>query len=303
MRVPPGRFERLVFGLVLMAMLQSCSASSPADNTVDLGNGLYLFQFAGQQSLFLVGDEGVIVTDPLSREAAAEYRRAVRALTDKPVKYVVYTNSFFDRVPGAGVFTADGATVVAQENCKANLEATPHPDAVLPEQTYSDSTGLDVGGASLSLHYFGQSYGTCLSVVVVEPANVLFAHNLIQPQQARLPEDPTLANYYLHNIVPFFVSVEALAASTGVQQVVGSEVVGEANGAGDQLAPVTLITEQRVFWDSLLRVVETEYNKGTPAQVIPRKADMTSLEGFAGYDPERAGIMMRRVYSLYRIGR
>ena len=69
------------------------------------------------------------------------------------------------------------------------------------------------------------------------------------------------------------------------------------------VAPVTLITDQRVFWDTLLRIVEQEYNKGTPAQVIPRKADMSALTGYPGYDPQHVGTMMRRVYSLYRIGR
>ena len=71
----------------------------------------------------------------------------------------------------------------------------------------------------------------------------------------------------------------------------------------ETLASVALITEQREFWDTLLRIVETEYNKGTRARAIPKKADMTPLEGYAGYDPRHVEIMMRRIYSLYRIGR
>jgi hypothetical protein len=126
----------------------------------------------------------------------------------------------------------------------------------------------------------------------------MWVHGLVTPPVAKVPDDPTLANYYLHNLVQFFVYVEELAAAEGVEQVVGSVVTD-----GGPLAPVSLVTDQRVFWDTLLRIVEAEYNKGTPARVIPKRADMSALEGYAGYDPQRVGTMMRRIYSLYRIGR
>jgi hypothetical protein len=267
--------------------------------TLSLGDGLYVFRYGEQQSLFLVGDDGVIATDPLSAEAAKAYKAAVKAVTDKPITHVAYTSSFFDRVPGGGELAGPRAEFVAQENCKTNLEATPHPDAVVPTRTYTDKTSIDAGDVSLDLYYFGQSYGTCLSVMIARPANVMLVHELVTPPVAKVPDDPTIANYYLHNLVRFFIYVEELAAAEGVTQVVGSVAVE----GSEPLAPVSLITEQREFWDTVLRIVETEYNKGTGARAIPQKADMTPLEDYAGYDPRHVEIMMRRIYSLYRIGR
>ena len=287
-----------------LCLLTGLPLQAAETETIGLGDGLHLFRYGEQQSLFLVGDERVIATDPLNVEAAKAYKTAIRSITkNKHITHVAYTSSFFDRVPGGGELAGKGAEFVAQENCKANLEVTPHPDAMLPTQTYSDRLSLDAGNASLELHYFGQSYGTCLSVMIFKPANIMWVHGLVTPPVAKVPDDPTLANYYLHNLVPFFVYVEELAAAEGVTQVVGSVAVKREEKGADPLAPVSLITEQRVFWDTLLRIVETEYNKGTPAQVIPRKADMTALEGYAGYDPQHVGTMMRRIYSLYRIGR
>jgi len=293
--------SRSFFASLLACLLAALPAQAveTVSATADLGDGLYLFTYGSQQNIFLVGSEGVIATDPLSRQAASVYRAAIAAVTDKPVTKVAYTSSFFDRVPGGQVFADEGAQFVAQENCKANLSATPHPDAVMPDTTYTDHTSVSAGDVSLELYYFGQSYGTCLSVMIAKPANIMLVHTLVTPPVAMLPADPTLGNYYPHNLLPFFVYVEELAATEGVKQVVGSIAV---EGAGP-LAPVSLITDQRVFWDTLLRIVETEYNKGTPAQVIPKKADMTPLSGYAGYDPRRIEIMMRRIYSLYRIGR
>lgn len=267
--------------------------------TLNLGDGVYVFRYGEQQSLFLVGTDRVIATDPLSKEAAKAYKSAVKGVTDKPITHVAYTSSFFDRVPGGRELAGERAEFVAQANCKANLEATPHPAAVIPTQTYTDQISIDAGDASLDLYYFGQSYGTCLSVMIFKPANVMLVHGLVTPPVAQVPDDPTIANYYLHNLVQFFVYVEELAAAEGVEQVVGSVAVkGE-----EVLAPVALITEQRVFWDTLLSIVEAEYNKGTPARAIPKKADMTPLKDYAGYDPRHVEIMTRRIYSLYRIGR
>jgi len=273
-------------------------AAAAETATIDFGDGLYAFRYDGQQSLFLVGDDRVIATDPLSKDAAKAYKIAIKAVTSKPLTHVAYTSSFYDRVPGGRLLAGRRAEFVAQENCKSNLDATPHPDAITPTQTYTDFLSLDAGNASLELHYFGESYGTCLSVMIFKPANVMLVHGLVTPPAAQVPDDPTLANYYLHNLIKFFVQVEELAATEGVTQVVGSIAT-----EGEPLAPVSLVTDQRVFWDTLLTIVETEYNKGTPAQAIPKKADMSGLSEYEGYDPAHIGTMMRRIYSLYRIGR
>jgi hypothetical protein len=273
--------------------------------TEDLGDGLYAFRMGRQRSIFLVGSDGVIATDPLNPEAAAFYRTAIEKITDQPIKFVVYTSSFFNRAAGGQALRDEGTRFVAHENCAVNLEATPHPHVVEPDETYSGTHELSAGDVSLELFYFGQSYGTCLSVMIARPANVMFVMNLVNPPAARVPEDPTLANYYLHNILPFFTAVESLAAAYGVKRVVGS--IAKLETDGDELAPavgpVTLISEQRVFWETVFGIVEAEYDKGTPARVIPKRADMTPLAGYPGYDPRHVEIMMRRIYSLFRIGR
>jgi len=284
---------------VVVGLCTGLPLQAATSETLSLGDGLYVFRYGEQQSLFLVGNDRVIATDPISKEAARDYKAAVKAVTNKPITHVAYTSSFFDRVPGGEELAGRRAEFVAQENCKTNLEATPHPDAVVPTQTYTDKISIDAGDASLELYYFGQSYGTCLSVMIARPANVMLVHGLVTPPVAQVPDDPTIANYYLHNLVPFFVYVEELAAAEGVEQVVGSVAIE----GSETLAPVALITEQRVFWDTLLRIIEAEYNKGTPARAIAKKADMTALQGYAGYEPRNVEIMTRRIYSLYRIGR
>ena len=61
-----------------------------------------------------MSDEGVIVVDPLNVRAAKILKAEIAKITDKPVRYVAYSNSFFERSSGGQIFKDDGAQFVAQ---------------------------------------------------------------------------------------------------------------------------------------------------------------------------------------------
>ncbi len=276
--------------------------------TEDLGNGLYGFRIGVRRSLFLVSEEGVIVVDPLNVDAAKILRKEISKITDQPVKYVAYSNSFFVRSSGGQIFKDEGAQFVAQEKCAENLKETPRSDIVMPDITFSDSYEITLGNQTLGLFYFGPSYGTCLTVMVARPASVMMVTNIVSPPKASIPWDPTIANYYLHNLIPFFKSVEALASEEGIERVTGGYASigpGEDGKTGllPSTAPVSLIAEQRLFWEIMFGAVKAEADKGTPARLISKKVDMSQFTQFSGYNERHLEIMMRRVYSLFRIGR
>ncbi len=276
--------------------------------TEDLGNGLYAFRIGVRRSLFLVSEEGVIVVDPLNVDAAQILRQEIAKITDQPVKYVAYSNSFFVRSSGGQIFKDEGAQFVAHEQCAQNMADTPRDDVVMPDITFSDSHDITVGNQTLELYYFGASYGDCLTVMVARPSNIMMATNVLSPPKASLPWDPTIAHYTLHTIIDFYNSVEQLANDGNVEKIIGGYAsIGQGNDGKPSLlpstAPISLIGEQREFWEIMFDVVKTEYDKGTPARVIPKRVDMSRFAHFSGYDERSLEIMMRRVYSLYRIGR
>ncbi len=269
-----------------------------------LGDGLYAFRYGLRRSYFILSAQGVIVVDPMSAEAAKVMRREIANISRQPVKYVAYSNSLFHRSAGGQIFKDEGAEFVAHEACAAELEATPNADVVKPDITFDDSYEISVGGQTLSLHGLGRSYGDCYTALVVKPANVILLPDLVTPPRANLPPDPTIANYYIYRIVPVFEKIEALAAEQRVTRVAGGDVaLGEKDKLLATTAPVSLIAEQRSFWEILIGAVEAEAEKGTPARAIGNQLDMTAFDDFAGYDPRAIEIMTRRVYSLYRIGR
>ena len=272
-----------------------------SDRTEDLGAGLYAFRSGDRRSFFLISTDGVIVVDPLNEAAATAMRQEITKITEQPVKYVAYTNSFYDRSSGGKIFKDEGATFVAHEDCAVELTETPNPDVVMPDITFQSDYTITLGEQTLDLHHYGPSYGLCFTVAVAGPANIMILSDIITPPTASLPRDPTIANYNLYALMDFFDQVDALATNSKIEKVAaGYAPLGEGYTS---TAPVSLIAEQRRFWEVLLDEVEVQYNKKLPARVIPERMDMSRFEEFAGFEPRYIQIMARRVYSLYRIGR
>ncbi|MEC9374736.1 MAG: hypothetical protein VYA80_00020 [Pseudomonadota bacterium] len=281
-------------GIVLASTLLS-------DRTEDLGAGLYAYRSNERRSFFLISAEGVIVIDPLNESSANSMRKEITKLSDLPVKYVVYTNSFYDRSSGGKIFKDEGATFVAHEECLVELTETPNPNVVMPDVTFQTNYTITLGEQTLDLHHYGPSYGLCFTVAVPRPANIMILSDVISPPSASLPRDPTIANYNLYVLMDFFDQVEALAVSSNIKEVAaGYAPLGKGYAS---TSPVSLISEQRRVWEVLLDEVEIQYNKKFPARVIPERMDMSRFEDFVGFEPKYIKIMSRRVYSLYRIGR
>ena len=297
-----------------IAMFAACSRDVPGrlpPNTERVADGVYLFQHGGNRSLFLVSDDGVIVTDPLNAAAAGEYRQAIAALTDQPVKFVVYSHYHWDRVAGAGVFAAEGAQVIAQARCAERFRVNPNPAVVTPDIVFDDRYDVTVGRQTLELHYFGPAHGDCLTVFLVQPAGLMQIVDLVEPPRAAFPSNPNVPYVKPHNLRQFFAAVETLATDRDVSQVLASHarLVDDGSG-GRQLSPPTasaaIIADQARFWQAVYATVETARragNVGIDSFVRMRKVDLTPFESFDGYSKDDLRIIMRRFVGFYDMGR
>ena len=106
------------------------------------------FRYGYVRNIFLVTDDGVIATDPISPEAAKVYRAEIAKVTDQPVKFVVYSHEHWDHVPGGQIFKDEGATFISHENCAAHFEDLPNPDIVMPDITFSGNYTIELGGGA-----------------------------------------------------------------------------------------------------------------------------------------------------------
>lgn len=112
----------------------------------NLGNGLYVFRWWVYRNMFIVTDEGVIVTDPLNPKAAKILQGEIRKVTDQPVKYVVYSHNHHDHISGGIIFKEEGAEFVGHENVARELGDHPNPVTPLPDIAFKDRYRLELGG-------------------------------------------------------------------------------------------------------------------------------------------------------------
>jgi glyoxylase-like metal-dependent hydrolase (beta-lactamase superfamily II) len=275
-----------------------------------LAENLYAFRYGPYRSLFMVTRDGVIATDPQSPGAAAEYRRAIAAVTDLPVKFVVYSHAHWDHARGGQVFKDEGAIFVAQERCVQVWRESPHPDVVPPDITFSDEYRVELGGRSLDLYYFGPSHGTCLVVMIPRPHRMIYTVDLVTPRPAGggyLPWDPQVVDFQFYNAVRSLEDIEALARREGLQQVIGAHLVPLPGGGGFAAAPATgpivQIRERRQFWEGLMQAVQAEMARGTPSFLVADRLDLSPWEGLRGFQKRKFRILVDRVAAYCAIGR
>jgi glyoxylase-like metal-dependent hydrolase (beta-lactamase superfamily II) len=174
------RATALAAGLIIgptTAYAQQPTPAGPAPAAVvkPIDEGVYIFEFRGYQSMFVVDPAGVIVTDPISPEAAPVYLAEVRKITSAPIRYVVYSHHHYDHIAGAAPFKDAGAIVVAHRNARAQLERLKNPRVVLPEQLVDNTRTLTVGRTRVDLLYMGRNHSDNSLVVSVPSRKVIYA--------------------------------------------------------------------------------------------------------------------------------
>jgi len=279
--------------------------------TEQLADGLYTFRYGAYRSLFMVTDAGVIVTDPLSPEAAKEYRAAIKTITDLPVKYVVYSHAHWDHARGGKIFKDEGAQFIAQQRCVTNMQESPSPDVVLPDITFEDSYRLELGNAALDLYYFGPSHDTCLIVMIPRPHKMIYTVDILTPRPAGggyLPWDPQVADFHFYNAVEMLRAVEKLVADENIEQVIGAHLVPLPQGKGKFIAapttgPVVQITERRQFWEQLMAAVKAEMDSGTESFMVANRLDPGPWEQLPGYNRNKFKQLVDRIAAYYAIGK
>jgi glyoxylase-like metal-dependent hydrolase (beta-lactamase superfamily II) len=155
-------------------------------SSMELAPGLYSFGSFSARSIFVVSPAGVVVTDPANPAHAKALRAAVAAVTDQPVRYVVYSHQHWDHVLGGRIFKDEGAEFISHEKCLPHWERHPHPELVLPDRTVAGTTSLDLGDRQLELLYFGPNHGDCTLVMRLSGTDVLYVNDLVTPYSVGL---------------------------------------------------------------------------------------------------------------------
>lgn len=153
----------------------------PAAQLTPLAEDVYLYRSIGHQSIFIVTDDGVIATDPIGQtnpRSPRLYEAAIAAVTDQPVKYVVYSHDHADHIQGGSVF-ADTAQFVSQERAAPKIDARNDPTTPTPTMTFDQHMSLELGGKTVELHFTGRNHSDNSLVLHYPARRMIFAVDFI----------------------------------------------------------------------------------------------------------------------------
>jgi len=182
----------VLFALCL-AVAGAAAQQPPLYETRKLADNVYLFRYGGHQSIFLTTAEGVIATDPIAflrPVAATTYLAEIRKLTDKPIKYLIYSHHHYDHIAGGKPFKEAGATVVAHKNAKARLEMLRYPDVVIPDETVDDYRAIELGGMRIELYYVGRNHSDNSLAMLLPKEKLLFTVDFVPIETVQFRDMP-----------------------------------------------------------------------------------------------------------------
>ena len=173
---------------VLAAALIAAACATPAvaqqqqqppfaTTKVEGTDGVYIFRNGGAQAMFIVTKDGVIATDPIGYqrpEGVTDYVNEIRKVTDKPIKYLIYSHHHYDHVAGGQAFKDAGAKIVAHKKAKERLAVLGDPATPLPDETFDDKRTITLGGTALELSYVGLNHSDSSIIMRLPREKIVF---------------------------------------------------------------------------------------------------------------------------------
>ena len=152
--------------------------------THQLADGVYYLEGSGGNIGVSIGDDGVFLIDdqyaPLSEKIIA----AIRALTDKPIRFVFNTHHHGDHTGGNSNMSKGGAILVSHENARTRIAAgftgndlnkvlTDEQKLGLPVITFEDSVDFHLNGHDIHAQHVVPAHTDGDSIIVFRDLNLI----------------------------------------------------------------------------------------------------------------------------------
>jgi glyoxylase-like metal-dependent hydrolase (beta-lactamase superfamily II) len=145
----------------------------------EIRDGLYWVTDGAYNTMFLVTSEGVIAIDALPTLGARQLA-AIRDITDKPIRYLIYSHEHTDHIGAASLFPAS-TKIIAQEETARILQRRKDSRRPTPAITFRENYTLRLGGQTLELIYPGPNHETGNIIIWAPGQKTLMLVDVIYP--------------------------------------------------------------------------------------------------------------------------
>jgi len=183
--------RKAALGLAALASLVSLALPARAQQqaqplkTTQVRDNVYWVQGGvGSNDGFIVGTTGVVLIDTKTTvDSEKGVLAEIAKVTPKPIDAVILTHSDVDHVNGLAAL-ASGVTIIAQENCKKEMQASvggrnPAPQDRLPTKTYTKTDKLTIDGVQIRLYHWANGHTSGDTVVYLPDQKIVFGGDLL----------------------------------------------------------------------------------------------------------------------------
>ncbi len=277
---------RFLTAIVILAISMIGAGAATAQNAppvsttkVDGTDNVYVFRYGGYQSMFIVTPQGVIATDPNSyRRPAKPYIDAIKAVTDKPIKYVIYSHHHYDHIAGGQPFKDLGATFIAHRRAKERLlelkkQNALWPDVVIPDEVVDGKKTITLGGTSLELIYVGRNHSDNSLVMRLPKEKLVFVVDFAPIEAVQFRNIPDNASP-----LEYIDSLKKLAALDWDRMIPGHPSPGGRYGTKKD------VQDDIAYMEDLSAEVKKAANEGKCWDAAMKEVKLPKYEKWANYE-------------------
>jgi glyoxylase-like metal-dependent hydrolase (beta-lactamase superfamily II) len=284
----------LVTVACLIAGAGAAMAQSPppvSAKKVDGTDNVYVFRYGGHQSMFIVTSKGVIATDPISYlRPAKPYIDAIRAVTDKPIKYVIYSHHHYDHIAGGQPFKDLGATFIAHRRVKERLlelkkQNALLADIVMPDQVVDGKKTITLGDTTLELIYVGRNHSDNSLVMRLPKEKLVFVVDFAPIESVQFRDIPDNASP-----LEFIDSLKKLAALDWDRMIPGHPYAGGRFGTKKD------VEDDIAYMQDLSAEVKKAADAGKCFDTAMKEVKLPKYEKWANYEASLPGNVERFCY-------
>ena len=269
-----------IASLIVGATAANAQTAPPVSTKkVEGTDNVYVFRYGGHQSMFVVTSQGVIATDPISYLRPAQpYIDAIKAVTDKPIKYVIYSHHHYDHIAGGQPFKDLGATFIAHRRAKERfLELKKQnallADVVMPDQVVDGKKSIKIGDTTLELSYVGRNHSDDSLVMRLPKEKIVFVVDFAPIEAVQFRNIPDNASP-----LEYIESLKKLAALDWERMIPGHPYAGGRYGTKKD------VQDDIAYMEDLSAEVRKAADAGKCFDTAMKEVKLPKYEKWANYE-------------------
>lgn len=181
-----NRLFLIMLSLLVTGSLIAQDFSKVTISEVRVTDNIFYLKGAGGNIGLLSWDSGNLIVDSQFEPLGDKIKAKISELSNQKTKYLVNTHFHGDHLGGNANWSADGVTIVAQENVRERVQKTfrneilqrdvkAQPKEVWPVITFSENMSLYVGEEELNVIFIPAAHTDGDAIIQFKASNVIHA--------------------------------------------------------------------------------------------------------------------------------